>query len=68
MAARPGGHSAFPRSVRASSPLRSLFPILVVAAAAVVTLVAKLRERRLWASRRISGGRKALVLNLYQRD
>jgi len=48
--------------------LRSLFPILVVAAAAVVTLVAKLRERRLWASRRISGGRKALVLVQHQRD
>jgi hypothetical protein len=48
--------------------LRSLFPILVVAAAAVVTVVAKYREHRLWSSRRISGGRKALVLNLYRRD
>ena len=68
MAARPGGHSAFPIATERASPVRSLFPILVVGAAAVVTLVAKLRERRLWASRRLSGGRKALVLNLYQRD
>jgi hypothetical protein len=48
--------------------VRSLFPILVVAAAAVTTVIAKVRERRLWASRRLSGGRKALVLNLYRRD
>jgi hypothetical protein len=42
--------------------VRPLFPILVLVAPAVFTVIAKLRERRLWASRRISGGRKALVL------
>jgi hypothetical protein len=48
--------------------LSTLFPFLVVVAAAVVTVLVKRRERRRWANRRLTGGRKALVLNIYQRD
>jgi hypothetical protein len=47
--------------------LSSLFPVLVLAVAAVITLAVKRRERRLWEARRISGGRKALVQNLVDR-
>jgi hypothetical protein len=47
--------------------LSSLFPFFVLAVAAAIALAVKLRERRLWAGRRISGGRKALVLNLIER-
>jgi hypothetical protein len=47
--------------------LSSLFPVVVLAVAALVTFAVKRRERRLWAARRISGGRKALVLNLLDR-
>jgi hypothetical protein len=48
--------------------LSSLFPVLGVVAVAAVVVMMKRRERRLWASRRVSGGRKALVLNIYRRD
>jgi hypothetical protein len=47
--------------------LSSLFPVFVLAAAAAVAFAVKRRERRLWEGRRISGGRKALVLNLIDR-
>jgi hypothetical protein len=47
--------------------LSSLFPVFVLAVAAAVAFTLKRRERRLWAGRRISGGRKALVLNLLDR-
>jgi hypothetical protein len=47
--------------------LSSLFPVFVLAAAAAVTFALKRRERRLREGRRISGGRKALVLNLLDR-
>jgi hypothetical protein len=47
--------------------VRSLFPVFVLAVAATVFFTAKRRERRLWEGRRISGGRKALVLNLFDR-
>lgn len=47
--------------------MRSLFPVVVLAIAAAAALIVKRRERRLWAGRRISGGRKALVLNLIER-
>jgi hypothetical protein len=47
--------------------LSSLFPFVVVAVAAAIAFAVKRRERRLWAGRRISGGRKALVLNLLDR-
>ncbi len=68
MAAHPGGHSLFPEaSSRASPPLRTLFPVVVVVLAAAVPLVLKWRERRRWANRTISGGRKALALYLNDR-
>lgn len=68
MAARGPG-AAILRSTGPPSepPLSSLLPVLVLAAAAVITLAVRRRERRLWAGRRISGGRKALVLNLVDR-
>jgi hypothetical protein len=44
-----------------------LIPFAVVVAAAV-TYAYRRRERRLWESRRLSGGRKALVLNLIDRN
>jgi hypothetical protein len=47
--------------------LRLLIPVLIAAAAAA-TYAYRRRERRLWASRRLSGGRKALVLNLLDRN
>lgn len=47
--------------------LSSLFPVLVIAAAVAVAFTVKRRERRLWEGRRLSGGRKALVLNLFDR-
>lgn len=46
--------------------MRFLFPVafsIVVA----VALTLKHRERRLWDRRKLSGGRKALVLNLVDR-
>jgi hypothetical protein len=46
--------------------LRLLLPVLVVVAAAV-GLALKHRQRRQWERRKISGGRKALVLNLVER-
>ena len=45
----------------------SLFPVVLLAVAAVTFYAYRRRERRLWQSRRISGGRKALVLNIYDR-
>jgi hypothetical protein len=48
--------------------LSALLPIVAVAAAAVSYLVLRRRERRHWATRSISGGRKALVLNVFRRD
>jgi hypothetical protein len=48
--------------------VRSLFPVVLLAVAVVSVYAYRRRERRLWASRRLSGGRKALVLNLYDRD
>jgi len=57
---------------RASPPvhvLSTLFPVVaLVAAVAVYVYVLRRRERRLWASRSIPGGRKALVLNVFTRD
>jgi hypothetical protein len=47
--------------------LRSLFPIAVLAVAATAAYLLRRRERRQWEERRISGGRKALVLNLLDR-
>jgi cytochrome c-type biogenesis protein CcmH/NrfF len=44
-----------------------VFPVALVVLAATVTFVLKRRERRRWANRVISGGRKALVLNLVDR-
>ncbi len=62
-----------PRSARARAParppveiaLRSLIPVALLAVVAVAVYTR--RERQLWARRRISGGRKALVLNLFDR-
>ncbi len=45
-----------------SLPVRSLIPILLVAAAAVGVYAYRRHERRVWEARRISGGRKALAL------
>ncbi|ACL65002.1 conserved hypothetical protein [Anaeromyxobacter dehalogenans 2CP-1] len=42
-------------------------PLVVVAAAGTVIVVHKLRERRRWANVKASGGRKSLVLNLFDR-
>lgn len=47
--------------------MRSILPVLLVAAAALGVYAYKRRERRIWASRRISGGRKALALWLADR-
>ena len=67
MAARdPGRPSRVSPGHRASPALR-FFPVFVLAIAAVVAFTVKRRERRLWDGRRISGGRKALVLNLFDR-
>jgi hypothetical protein len=46
--------------------LRFFLPV-AVAVAAVVAYALKRHERRQWESRKISGGRKALVLNLTDR-
>ncbi len=46
--------------------MRFFLPVAVVLAAAV-TYALKRHERRQWESRKISGGRKALVLNLTDR-
>lgn len=62
-----GSAATLRSSNRPSPPLRYLIPFVVVVAAAV-TYVYRRRERRLWASRRLSGGRKALVLNLIDRN
>lgn len=48
--------------------MRSLFPLVLLAVAVVSVYAYRRRERRQWERRRISGGRKALVLNLYDRD
>jgi cytochrome c-type biogenesis protein CcmH/NrfF len=46
----------------------TLLPVVaLVIAAAVVAFAARRRARQRWANRRISGGRKALVLNLFDR-
>lgn len=51
--------------------MRFLLPILVAvllaAVAAVAVYAVRRRARRHWASRSISGGRKALILNLLER-
>jgi hypothetical protein len=47
--------------------LRSIFPAVVLVAVTAATFLWKRHERRQWESRRISGGRKALVLNLVDR-
>ena len=67
----PRGRAAALPGLRASPPLRtlsSLLPIVAVAVAVVVYYALRRRERRQWASRSISGGRKALVLNVFHRD
>jgi hypothetical protein len=46
--------------------LRLLFPVVVVVAT-VLAYALKRRERQQWERRKISGGRKALVLNLLDR-
>ena len=46
--------------------MRVLFPVLVVVAAAI-GFALKHHQRRQWERRKISGGRKALVLNLVER-
>lgn len=48
--------------------LASAFPVVLLAVAVISFLAYRRRERRQWQGRRISGGRKALVLNLYDRD
>lgn len=48
--------------------MRSLLPVVLLAVAAISVYAYRRRERRQWGRRRISGGRKALVLNLYDRD
>jgi hypothetical protein len=47
--------------------VHSLIPIVIVAVA-VAYWALRRRERRQWASRSIPGGRKALVLNVFNRD
>jgi hypothetical protein len=47
--------------------VRSILPVLLLAAAAVGVYAYKRRERRIWERRRISGGRKALALWLADR-
>lgn len=51
--------------------MRFLLPIaialLLVAVAAVSAYVVRRRARRRWATRSLSGGRKALILNLIER-
>ncbi len=61
------GRFAVP-SNRPSPPLRSLLPAVLVVVTAAVAYAYRRRERRLWESRRISGGRKALALNLFDRS
>jgi len=61
-----GGRPAFAESKRAGPPLRLLFPVVVVVAT-VLAYALKRRERQQWERRKISGGRKALVLNLLDR-
>ncbi len=46
--------------------MRFLVPVAVVVAT-IVGYALKRRERQQWESRKISGGRKALVLNLVDR-
>ncbi|HET8538836.1 MAG TPA: hypothetical protein VFL83_03075 [Anaeromyxobacter sp.] len=46
--------------------MRFLIPVAVVLAVAIGYAL-KLRERRQWERRKLSGGRKALVLNLLDR-
>ncbi len=48
--------------------MRSLIPVVLVVIAIAIAFTYKRRERRLWASRRLSGGRKALALNLFDRS
>ncbi len=45
----------------------SLFPVAIAIVTAVAYYALRRRERRQWASRSISGGRKALVLNVFDR-
>jgi hypothetical protein len=66
MAARAGGHLRFSHS-RASTPLNSALLPVVALIIAAVAFAARRRARRRWTNRRISGGRKALVLNLFDR-
>lgn len=47
--------------------MRSILPVLLLAAAAVGVFAYKRRERRLWERRKLSGGRKALALWLADR-
>ncbi|MFY3744850.1 hypothetical protein [Anaeromyxobacter sp. PSR-1] len=46
----------------------TVVPLVVVAAAGTLIVVHKLRERRRWANVKASGGRKSLVLNLFDRS
>lgn len=57
----------WPTTRATESPVRSLIPILLVAAAAVGVYAYRRHERRIWEARRISGGRKALALWLADR-
>ena len=54
---------------RASVPLHPalLFPIVLAVAVAVTIASMKLKARRRYANLKVSGGRKALVMNLFNR-
>jgi multisubunit Na+/H+ antiporter MnhC subunit len=52
---------------RASDPLHSALLVSAVVVAAAVAIATKLRARRRYAKQKVSGGRKALVLNLFDR-
>lgn len=71
MAAREGSRCLFRATPGASVPLHYALlvsVVLAVAAAAAFSIASKVRARRRYAELKVSGGRKALAMNLFGRS
>jgi hypothetical protein len=64
----PEGGRQGSRPFQIERSVNSALPVVVVlAVAATVTIAVRIRARRRYARLRVSGGRKSLVLNLFER-